>query len=93
MTFRVSYCRKIGAFRLSPEPRVSEMADQVRWFDALGACANCRKPAHGKLMGLRNESYGAYCTKCAGARLKKAERERADAEVRHQTRDNVSMLG
>lgn len=56
-------------------------ADQVRWFDALGACANCRRPAHGKLMGPRNESYGAYCTKCANERLRRAERER-EAEKR-----------
>jgi hypothetical protein len=51
------------------------MADPVRWFDALGNCHVCGKPAHGKLMGPRNESYGAYCTKCANARLAKARKE------------------
>jgi hypothetical protein len=51
------------------------MADQVRWFDALGSCI-CGKPATGVLRGPRNESYGAHCRRCAEARLKKAERER-----------------
>lgn len=55
-------------------------ADEVRWFDALGACPGwgkpCGKPAHGKLMGPRNESYGAYCTPCANKRLEKARKER-----------------
>ena len=50
--------------------------DPVRWFDALGTC-QCGKPAHGRLMGPRNESYGKYCTKCADARLKKAVAARA----------------
>lgn len=55
--------------------------DPVRWFDALGPC-KCGKPAHGKLMGPQNESYGASCTKCAEARLAKAKvlRERFYAE-------------
>lgn len=55
--------------------------DPVRWFDSLGTC-KCGKPAHGRLMGPRNESYGAACTKCAEARLKKASdaREKFYAE-------------
>jgi hypothetical protein len=53
------------------------MADQVRWFDSLGSCGSCGKSATGLLRGPRNESYGAYCLKCADRRLKKAERERA----------------
>lgn len=56
------------------DPRYNE-PDPVRWFDALGLC-QCGKPAHGKLMGPRNESYGSYCTKCAEARLKKAAEAR-----------------
>ncbi len=51
------------------------MADQVRWFDQLGTCP-CGKPAHGILVGPRNESYGAYCIKCAEKRLELAEKER-----------------
>ena len=47
--------------------------DPVRWFNALGACSSCGKPAHGKLMGPCNESYGNYCTRCAEKRLTKAE--------------------
>lgn len=47
--------------------------DPVRWFNALGTCNRCGKPAQGKLMGPRNESYGNYCTRCAEKRLIKAE--------------------
>lgn len=49
--------------------------DPVRWFDGLGLC-KCGKPAHGRLMGPRNESYGVACGKCAAARLKKADEAR-----------------
>lgn len=52
--------------------------DPVRWFDSLGTCCNCKKPANGKLMGPRNESYGAYCIKCAKSRLEKAEKKRKE---------------
>lgn len=53
------------------------MADQVRWFDALGTCAcGCGKPATGTLRGPRNDSYGNYTRKCAEKRIAKAERER-----------------
>lgn len=53
------------------------MADQARWFHALGACIGCRKPATGVLRGPRNDSYGNYCQRCADKRLSKAEAERA----------------
>lgn len=49
--------------------------DDVRWFDKLPNCV-CGKPAHGRLMGSRNDSHGPYCTKCAEARLKKAKASR-----------------
>jgi translation initiation factor 2 beta subunit (eIF-2beta)/eIF-5 len=52
------------------------MADDVRWFDALGKCRECPKPATGKLMGSRNDSYGPYCQKCADKRLMRAMAER-----------------
>ena len=51
------------------------MADDVRWFDEIGRCG-CGKPATGKLMGSRNESYGAYCASCASKRLAAAKKER-----------------
>ena len=51
--------------------------DDVRWFDALGACkGGCGKPATGVLKGSRNDSYGTYCAKCANKRLEKAKKER-----------------
>lgn len=51
--------------------------DDVRWFDALGKCRECPKPATGKLMGSRNDSYGPYCQSCAEKRLR-IERTAAD---------------
>lgn len=59
---------------IDPDP------DPVRWFDALGRC-QCGKPAHGKLMGPRNESYGRYCTKCADKRLDAAKKARESARA------------
>lgn len=56
------------------------MSDQVRWFEALGQCP-CGKPATGTLRGPRNESYGTWCRRCAEARIKRAERERAREEA------------
>lgn len=53
--------------------------DPVRWFDALGSCQRCGKPATGKLMGPRNESYGNFCSACAIKRLKRADAERQAA--------------
>jgi hypothetical protein len=54
----------------------TSMTDHVRWFDPLGACYSCRKPATGTLRGPRNESYGYACQRCADARIKRAEKER-----------------
>lgn len=56
------------------------MADQVRWFDALGRCA-CGKPATGTLRGPQNESYGYACARCGNSRVVRAERERARESV------------
>ena len=53
----------------------TDYPDQPRWFDALGTC-RCGKPATGKLMGPRNESYGASCKPCADKRLARAKQER-----------------
>ena len=55
------------------------IADQVRWYDALGQC-RCGKAATGVLRGPRNESFGNYCERCANTRLRKAELERAAEE-------------
>lgn len=63
------------------------MGDPVQWFDALGQCAECAKPATGVLRGPRNDSYGRYCQKCADRRLKKAEQARASARLALQGGD------
>ena len=52
------------------------MVDDVRWFDSLGKCRECPKPGIGILRGSRNESYGAYCQRCADRRLAWAKKER-----------------
>lgn len=59
--------------------------DPVRWFNNLGRCQECPKPAVGSLRGPRNESYGIYCQKCADRRLVKAEAERARFAVQQVT--------
>jgi hypothetical protein len=58
-------------------------ADDVRWFDALGECrCGCGKPGTGILRGSRNDSYGAYTSKCAEKRLTKARKEREAENLR-----------
>lgn len=55
--------------------------DQVRWFDELGGCRECSKPAIGKLMGPQNESHGPYCKKCAEKRLRAAKTDRENYKI------------
>lgn len=59
----------------------TQMPDDVRWFDVIGKCRVCPKPAVGKLMGSRNESYGQYCEACASKRLSRAKQEREAASA------------
>jgi DNA-directed RNA polymerase subunit RPC12/RpoP len=56
------------------------MADQAQWFDSLGSCGSCGKPATGRVMSLNNSRMGAYCAKCATKRIAKAKAERAKEE-------------
>ncbi len=49
---------------------------ELRWFDKYPCCRMCGKQAHGVLMGSRNESYGAHCSRCAEKRLKASEKAR-----------------
>lgn len=59
------------------DPR-TQSADPVRWFDPLGTCrGGCGKAGIGLLRGPRNESFGAYCQKCADKRLENAKKEQA----------------
>lgn len=53
------------------------MSDQAQWFDSLGKCAGCSKPATGRVMSTHNYKMGAYCEKCALLRIKIAKAERA----------------
>lgn len=67
----------------------TDYPDQVRWYDALGSCRDCLKPATGKLMGPQNESYGAYCQKCADKRLDRAKQEREAVKAYAATQPKV----
>lgn len=58
--------------------------DPARWFDAVGQC-RCSRAATGVLRGTRNESLGPYCSACANARIRKADRDRAAAAVHAAT--------
>lgn len=58
----------------------TDYPDQPRWFDSLGKCG-CGKPANGKLMGPRNESYGPSCATCADKRIARAKAEREAARA------------
>lgn len=53
-----------------------EMKDDAQWFDAIGGCSSCGKPAHGIVMGRRNQRMGAYCRPCGDKRIKKAKAAR-----------------
>lgn len=63
-------------------PYIDPDPDPVRWFDGLGQCCGCKRPATGVLKGPRNESYGRYCLPCATRRLNLAEKARAAAKAR-----------
>jgi ribosomal protein L34E len=59
---------------------MSETPD-LRWFEQFPKCQGCGRTATGLLRGVRNDSYGYHCTRCAERRLKASakarERERA----------------
>jgi hypothetical protein len=57
------------------------MVDPVRWFEALGSCPRCGKPATGTLQGPRNESCGVSCERCAERRIARAAKERIDLHL------------
>jgi hypothetical protein len=50
----------------------------LRWFEQLPRhrCLQCNKWAEGILRGVRNESYGPHCRKCAEKRLRDSEKAR-----------------
>lgn len=45
----------------------------MKYFREHPTCP-CGKPSAGVLFGRRNESYGAFCKKCAAKRIKADER-------------------
>lgn len=50
----------------------------LRWFEETDRkCSACGKRATGILRGVRNESYGPHCKRCAERRLKASEKVRA----------------
>ena len=51
----------------------------LRWFEEFNKCP-CGRYAQGILRGLRNESYGPHCRRCAARRLK-ASNKLKDAQT------------
>lgn len=55
---------------------MSETPD-LRWFESTERkCSVCGRRATGVLRGIRNESYGPHCQKCADKRLRESEKAR-----------------
>lgn len=48
---------------------------EIRWFQPVGTC-QCGKPAHGWLMGPRNDKWGVACAPCSKKALAAAEKAR-----------------
>jgi hypothetical protein len=46
----------------------------AQWFDALGKCCDCPKPATGILRDHRNDNRGPYCRRCAERAIKAAHK-------------------
>lgn len=46
----------------------------AQWFQPLGACCGCGKPATGILKGYRNDDRGPHCQKCADRAIKAAHK-------------------
>lgn len=55
---------------------ILEESPEVQWFDAHSSCRVCGKKSDGILRGLRNQSYGEHCRKCAERRIKAAKKVR-----------------
>lgn len=54
----------------------------LRWFEGIARpkCIQCGKWAAGVLRGVRNESYGPHCQKCADKRLAASKKLREGAK-------------
>jgi hypothetical protein len=50
---------------------------ELRWFEETDRKCSCGARATGILRGVRNESYGPHCKRCANRRLKASEKARA----------------
>ncbi len=57
--------------------RFNDETPDLRWFEEFSNCLGCGKNAQGILRGVRNESYGPHCRKCAQARLKNSKKAHA----------------
>jgi hypothetical protein len=53
---------------------VKSFHPDAQWFEPLGRCNGCDKPATGILRGYRNDNRGVYCQKCADAAIKAAHK-------------------
>lgn len=67
------------------------MADYpyAQWFDGIGACRGCRKPATGKLRSyFNNSNLGTFCQKCAEKEITAAHKlKKFEPDVCHNSLD------
>jgi hypothetical protein len=50
------------------------LPDDAQWFQSLGPCVGCGKPATGFIMGYRNDKRGPACQRCADKAIKLAHK-------------------
>jgi hypothetical protein len=53
---------------------MKELHPDAQWFEPLGSCVGCNKPATGILRGHRNDNRGPYCRRCAERAIKLAHK-------------------
>lgn len=53
------------------------MSELAQWFERLGDCRGCDRPATGTLRSYHgNTSLGPYCQKCAAKLIRRAHRRK-----------------
>jgi ferredoxin len=53
----------------------------TQWFDRLGACIGCGKPATGIIRDHHNDNRGPACARCAEKAIEQARRKQVSAEL------------
>ncbi len=50
------------------------LPEDAQWFDSIGSCVGCGKPATGFIKGYRNDNRGTACERCANKAIKNAHK-------------------